>query len=272
MAVGDVVQILVEYCEDGDEEFENRHGSEAMITVQDMISLLERELGGQLDYDTLWTEFETAPRETAPELSGVLEAMVEADPGLGDKMKALMAEYYSAPGSETSAGGLPLEEGTPEAEESEFIPRGEAPVEEHDAEPLGHMDDAGKGTYLYGNVRGGGTLEQRLRPIPDVGEGRREPEMLSLDIRALFRQVESTVSREGALNEDARQELREELEALEAQLMLGEEADEEQIVEHLGRVGQIDLDFLELVLSGLRHTRSKAQAVVESAIGRLPEA
>ncbi len=274
MAAGDVVTILVEYCEDGEDGFRSRHGPEAAAVVRDVMALLKGELGGQLDYDTLWAEFEVAPRETAPELTGALEALVEADPGLSEKMKALMAEYYSAIRPKAEAEGPVLEEETPEAEESEFIPRREARVEEHEAEPLGHADNAGEGTYLYGNVRAGGepTLEETLEVGPDVSEGRREPEILSLDIRALFGQLANTVEEEEALGEDARQELRDELELLEAQLMLGEGADEEQLVKHLRRLGEIDLDFLELVLSSLRRTRNEVQAVLEHAIERMSKA
>lgn len=76
---------------------------------------------------------------------------------------------------------------------------------------------------------------------------------------------------EEALNEETRQELHDELEALEAELMRGQEADDGRVVELLRRVGEIDLDFLELVLSGLRHTQGEAQSVVERAIESVTE-
>ncbi len=39
-------------------------------------------------------------------------------------------------------------------------------------------------------------------------------------------------------------------------------------MDHLRRIGEADPDVLELVLTGLRHTRSEAQAFVQSAIER----
>lgn len=265
MAVGDVVTILMEYCEDGEETFRDLHGPEATIVVRDLVDLIQGELGGQLEYDALWAEFQAAPRETGPDLTGALEALIEADPGLTDKLEALLQEYYTTSGSTgPTTGGRALE-----AESSEFVPREEVRVESHEAEPLGHTDDAGEGTYLYGNVRAGDvTVEEALELRPDVLEVRRELEMLTFDVDQLFEQLHTTVEREPALDDALRSELHHELEALEAEIMLGEESDEERIVEHLQRVGELDPDFLELVLTGLRHTEREVQVLVQDAIER----
>lgn len=191
MAIGDVVQILVECCEDGENEFRDRHGAEVAITAQDMMWLVREELGGQLEHDTLWAQFQAAPRQTAPELTGALEAMVEADPGLSEKLKTLLDEYCAATRAEDVIGGSTVGEGIPEAQASEFAPRTGPPVEELDTEPLGHADEAGEGTYLYGNVRGGGqpTLGETLELASEALEGRRELEMVASDIQALFEQL-----------------------------------------------------------------------------------
>ena len=268
MAVEDVVTVLAKYCEDGEETFRDLHGPEAAIAVKDMIDLLEGELGGQLDYDTLWAEFEAAPRETTPDLAGALEAMVEADPGLTDQLEALLQEYYA-----TSRPVEPTEGAkVPEAETSEFVPREEARAESHEAEPRGHTDAAGEGTYLYGNVPAGDvSVEKALELGPDVLEVRREVEMLSFDVDELFAQLQVTVDQEPALDDQDRRELHEELEGLEGEIMLGADADQERIVEHLRRVGDLDPDFLALLLAGLRHTQSEAQYMVENAIEQAPE-
>jgi hypothetical protein len=57
------------------------------------------------------------------------------------------------------------------------------------------------------------------------------------------------------------------LEELEVELMLGEDASEERIVALLREIGEIDPGFLELVLSGLARTRSRATAEWERGRG-----
>jgi len=274
MAVADVVTVLMEYCEDGEETFRDLRGPEAVIAVQDVIDLLQGELGGQLDYGALWDEFEAAPRQTAPDLIGALEAMIEADPGLADKLEVLLEEYYATSGPVGPTAGDRM----PESEASEFVPREDARIESHEVEPRRHTDVAGEGTYLYGNVRAGdGTVEKALELGGDALDGmasipvRRELEVLTFDVAQLFTQLRTTVGQEPALSDETRDELRRELDGLEAQMMQGQEADEDRLVGHLRRIGDLDPDFLELLLTGLRHTRSEAQAVVENAIQRASE-
>jgi predicted amino acid racemase len=45
MAVADVVMVLMEYCEDGEETFRERHGPGAAIAVRDVVDAMEEELG-----------------------------------------------------------------------------------------------------------------------------------------------------------------------------------------------------------------------------------
>ena len=269
MAVADVVKVLMEYCEDGEETFRDLHGPEAMIAVRDVVDALEEELGtqGQLEYEALWSDFEAAPRETAPELTGALEALAEADPGFAEKLETLLEDYYAT----SRPMGPAVGDEVPQAEVSEFVPREETRVEEQDAETLGHADEAGEGTYLYGNVRAGSEVgvEKAVEPGPDVLNVRRELEMLSFDVEELFEQLQVTVDEELELNQETRKELSEVLKELEVELMLGDEADEERVVALLRELGEIDPGFLELVLSGLEHTQSQAEGLVERAIGRV---
>lgn len=267
MAVADVITILMEYYEDGEELFADAHGPEAVIPVRDGIDLLRGELGGQLEYDTLWAEFEGAPRETAPDLTGALEAMVEADPGLADKLQVLLEEYYA-----TSEPVGAAEAGMPESQDSEFVPRGETRIERHEVEPRSHTDVAGEGTYLYGNVRGGDAeVEGTMELGPDVLSVHREEEVLSYDVRELFDQLRATVDREDEFTGSVRTALREELDGLEAELALGDEADEEEVVVRLRRIGEIDPEFLGLLLRGLRQTRTEARGVVQNALRAMEE-
>jgi hypothetical protein len=264
MAVADVVKVLTEYCEDGEETFRDLHGPEAVIAVRDVVDVLERELGvhGQLAYEALWRDFEAAPRETAPELTGALEALSEADPGFAEKLEVLLEEYYA---TSRPVGPTTVADEVPQAEVSEFVPREETRVEEQEAEPLGHADEAGEGTYLYGNVRAGSELgvQKTLELGSDVLDVRREEEMLSFDVDELFEQLQVTVDEELELNEATEKDLSTALEELEVELMLGEEADEDRIVALLREVGEIDPGLLDLVLSGLRHTRSQAMGLME---------
>ncbi len=261
MAVEDVVEVLVEYCHD-QETFEDLHGAEAVIVVRDLVDLLRRELGGQLDYDTLWAEFESSPEDAAADLSGALEAMVEADPGLAHRLDELLREYYATAGATPSA----LDGGAPGSDDVHIMP-GLSSVERPEEKPTRHTDDAGEGTYLYGNVPAGDiTVGQALEMGSEVLERLPEGEVPSLDVRGLFEQLRQTAAHEPKLSDPIRERLRDKLEELEAEIMLGDEADEEEIVGHLRRIGELSPEVLELVLTGLRYTRSEAQVRVQNAI------
>jgi hypothetical protein len=267
MAVIDVVTILTEYCEDGEETFRDLHGPEAVVAVKDTIDLLETQLGNQLEYDTLWEEFEAAPRETTPQLAGALEAMVEADPGLSSQMEILLEEYYATSEPVTQVEGLEVTD----QEAAEVVPREEQRIKRHQVEPRNHTDVHGEGTYLYGNVRAGSDLavEKAVEQEADLLAVHREMEMLSFDVDELFEQLRATVEQEPAFNEETKTELKVELEGLETELMQGEEADEDEIVEHLRRLGDVDPNLLELLLTGLQKTDTEAEATVREAIRRL---
>lgn len=269
MAVQDAVNVLMEYYEDGEEAFRDLHGPEAVIAVRDMIDLLETELGSQLDYDTLWGEFEAAPRETSADLAGALEAMVEADPGLANQLEVRLEEYYATSQPVTQVEGLEVEEEEP----SEVVPREEQRVERHEVEPRNHTDVHGEGTYLYGNVRAGSDLavEKPVEQEADVLAVHRELEMLSFDVDELFEQLRVTVEQEPGYNDETKGELKAALEELEVELMQGEEAGEDRIVELLRELGEVDPNLLALVLTGLGKTDTEAEYTVEQAIRRFSE-
>lgn len=270
MAVADVVEVLMEYHEDGEEAFENRHGPGAAIAMRDVTDLLRSELGGQLDYDALWAEFEAAPRETTPELIGVLEALVEADPGLGDKLGTLLEDYYAIGRQMVAATG----DEAAASPDSTVVRREQTSVEEQEAvsrpgrAERGHTDESGEGTYLYGNVRTGGQVSVGRREglDLDVLEARGELEISGLDLRTLFQQLRCRAERDPTLAEATREALLGELGELAEELMLGDEGDEGRLVEHLRQLGEMDTDYLELVLTGLWHTAGGPAAAVEQAI------
>lgn len=259
MPIPDVIDILLEYCQDGQETFRQRRGAEAVVVVRDIIDLLRGALGAQLDFDALWADFQAAPRQTAPELSGALEALVEADPGFADKLDAGLREFY--------ATGRP---DAPAPAEPEPVEPAKPSVEEAQQQPRRHTDDAGEGAYLYGNVPGG-TADVGERPDlePDILDVHRRLDALSFDVRALFDQLHTTIREGLSLDDDIRLILAAQLDQLQAQLALGEDADEDRVVHHLRRIGQIEPDLLDLVLIGLRHTQGEAHGVVQGAIRRV---
>ncbi|MFW6135291.1 MAG: hypothetical protein ACOC7N_00545 [Chloroflexota bacterium] len=258
MAVQDVVDIVLEYCQDGEETFRNRRGVQAVVVVRDVIELLRRELGAQLDFNALWADFQDAPRQTAPELSGALEALVEADPGFAEGLDALLHEFYA---TRSAAEPRPTE---PE----EVPPAPEPPVqEEEEPGPRRHTDEAGEGAYLYGNVPAGATEVGERPDLEPEGLGvNRRHDAVNADVGALFDQLRTTVGEELPLADAVRRHLTVHLERLQAELALGDDADEDSVVYHLRRIGALDPDVLDLVLTGLRHTGSRAHGTLERAI------
>ena len=266
MGVGNVVDVLVEYYGDGEDAFGRRYGSGAVMVTRDMADLLRRELGGQLDFDSLWAEFVEAPRATRPQITGVLEAMVEADPGLAEKLQQLAHSYNTVVTSADRA----TEGESPEGEAPQVAPPEDLPVLEREGAPVGHEDDAGEGAYLYGNVRAGsgvsvGKVYEFAVDVPEIGE---DAPLADVDVSELFDGLQVRIERAESLAEQ-RRALREELDALQAELVLGDEADETRIVKHLRRLGEIDVEILELVLTGLWHTHGSTRALVEQAVGDL---
>ncbi len=98
--------------------------------------------------------------------------------------------------------------------------------------------------------------------------------MLSFDVQQLFERLQITVRDDPDLDDQTRRQLTAGLEDLQVELMLGDDADEDRVVSHLRAIGRLDIDVLDLVLSGLRHTRSQARGLIERAIERIagPEA
>jgi hypothetical protein len=105
----------------------------------------------------------------------------------------------------------------------------------------------------------------------DVLAVHRELEMLSFDVDELFEQLRVTVEQEPGYNDETKGELKAALEELEVELMQGEEAGEDRIVELLRELGEVDPNLLALVLTGLGKTDTEAEYTVEQAIRRFSE-
>jgi hypothetical protein len=264
MVIEDIVNVLTECYARGEGPFEEDYGPGALIAMQDIAGLLKTELESQTNHGALWEAFEADPRGMAPDLSGALEALIEADPGLADKLDALGEEFRASLRSPQSRAALPGEQvtGTPP-----LAVRRESPVEPKETESLDHRSNAGEGTYLYGNVKGGDvTVGEMEGTPPEALPVRDAVGMLSFDVKELFTQLIITVEAHSEFSPELRAALRDELEALEAEIALGERADELRIVQHLRTIGQLDRGLLEVVLNGLGNTPSEARFIVQDAI------
>lgn len=103
MSVREVTRIVSMYLEDGEDALEQRYGPQAVAAVEDLIALLKARLQKGSAYVTLWDQLEAEPRATAEELTGTLEAMIEADPALARRLQAFLEEYRSSVTPRTEA-------------------------------------------------------------------------------------------------------------------------------------------------------------------------
>ncbi|MBN1580556.1 MAG: hypothetical protein JXA89_07615, partial [Anaerolineae bacterium] len=145
MPVRQVVEILSELIQDGATAVQQRRGAEALTVARGMRTLISTYLREQLAYTSLWKEFTLEPQKAAAQLAGVLEMLVEANPGLAQEIDTLLGEYRRAvgpPGSPRIRTGV----------------QNNVPIQSQIQDTRANIeieDDIGKGTYLYGNVKPG---------------------------------------------------------------------------------------------------------------------
>jgi len=212
MAVEDLVTILVDYHQSEEERFATLYGAQALTAAQDMEELLERELRDQTGFSALWEDFQDDPPGTAEELTGILEAIIEADPGLGQNLDQLLGEFQTA--SREWAEEVEPGQGTPEAF-SPGLPDQRAPEEPDPAQHRQGQEYQDKGAFRYGNQPPGEvSVEGRLARTPTPGEG--EPRA---EVELLFSQLRRTVEVRFDLNPAAREELDEIIKAMEAEFL-----------------------------------------------------
>ena len=223
MVVEDLVIILVDYCRQGKEEFADSYGPEARAAVEDILTLLEEELQDQLDFDALWQDFVEDPQGVSGELTGTLEAVIEADPGLVEEMDRLLGEMQSVDGrweEELQPGDIPPGE----------VPPGvpvEEPVSRPEKEPLAPSHDfTEKGTYLYANRPHG-----EITVTAVLGQGARALQKeYSAEVQLLFEQLRTTLEERFGLAPGERDRLSHTLNRLQVEFEKGPEAEEEHIV------------------------------------------
>jgi hypothetical protein len=255
MSVQEITRIIKRYLEEGEDTFRHRYGPEAATAIEDLIAVLEIRLREGSAYTSLWDDFAAEPRATEDQLIGALEALIEADPALAQRLAAFFEEYRDATTRTPAERGVNL------------APR-ESPPPHLPASP----DDYSEvGTYLYGNLSPGTvTLDESGRGVVSAGE----PDITVATPRvgqgiALFQDMYVFVAENEDLGEDTRLKLRAELEQLAIDIAEGKEEYEQSIVRHLDAVRRLSSEVYRRVMDKLANVSSGLAPVVQRVVRRL---
>ena len=275
MAVQEIVRRLTEYVRDDGETIRRRDGPQAVTLIEDLRDVLVVHLREESPYSELWDEFRSDPEDTSAELTGALEALVEAEPALAKRMDGFMERYRrlsAAPRvaplrsaeDDLTVAGKPLETTVTVEDTSVDVPH--TPTAPADA-------GIGEGTYLYGNMESGTPSVQKGIEFTGLGiRGQvidisgRQPEL-----NLLFDQIVSGVEARADLNSAAKDELKAALRGVESQLAAGEEIDEAALVQDLSYIHQIDPDVLDMLVSELNNMLSGLGGAVQQIVDSLDE-
>lgn len=266
MAVQEVVRVLVGLMQDEGELLRARHGPDAVAVAQDLARLIVDRFEDVDAHLALWDRFQAAPQDNAADLVGVLEARVEADPALARRMDAFVREYHAAiapPGAEeadtgertVAVGGDALDTAVP-LQEAQEGPEGREPYEPKTDAEVKYNASVERGTYLYGNVKGGtddvGTgvgstpvsaeAEAQVAPPPGVPAG---------GIRPLFEHLIGAIAAHPAMDSDAQEQATEALRGVRSQLTPPSEADVAVLERHLRELQRSAPDTVEVLLNAL---------------------
>jgi hypothetical protein len=94
MIIQEVVSILGDLVQDDGATLGERYGPRALAVAQSLRSLLAVRLQEESPYTSLWEQFEAESQAVTAELTGSLEALVEADPALAERLNAFVEEYH----------------------------------------------------------------------------------------------------------------------------------------------------------------------------------
>jgi hypothetical protein len=273
MPIQEIVEIVGTYLGDGGATLERRDGSQAVMVAQDLAALLKAGLQEESVYASLWDQFEAEPQQTATELAGALEALIEADPALARRMEAFLEEYHRA------AAHIPTEEGVSEEEalEEQALEQEAAGATQPEGGPYQPVDSPGdyneSGTYLYGNLRPGVDSldelgEEEEVPVEDVDEMAVEDvdEMIAPDVSqvvSLFQGLYAIVEGYQGLDPATRQSLRAELEQMATDVAEGRDEYEVFISTHLCAIEDLNPEIYRLVIERLAGPEADFAPVVQ---------
>jgi hypothetical protein len=260
VAVQEVVRILRDHIQDGGVTLTRRYGAQADTVAEDMRLLLAARLRRESAFASLWDRFEIEPQTVAAELTGALEALLEADPALAQRLNGFIEEYHRAiaPSRNRSlrddTAKPPIREDAPD---TSFTDRD-------------NMDTSG-GIYLYGNVR--------PSSVAYIGRGVRDGQVLSaeagrsntVDINVLWDQLQATVDGRDDLDTAVRSSLKDELQKLLAQILRADEGNTENLIHHLQNVRRLDLDTFEVALSQLKGFAEMLGPVLQETIDHVED-
>jgi len=263
MAVQEVVSVLRTLLQDNGETLRARHGAEVVAAVQDIERLLSKRLQQESAYASLWDRFKENPQGLAMQLTGALEAMVEADPALARRLDAFVREYHEviAPpdveqaqtGNEVMAvGGDVLDTALKPVEVAEEENRG--PYAPDTASDTRFNASVERGTYLYGNVKGGKEDVGRAVGVEVFDFGRRAEIVNLVDVRGvgrLFEQLTRAVSEHPAIDDALKKEVVAELQSAESQVRQTEDADSAILAQHLHKLQEMAPDIADILLNAL---------------------
>jgi hypothetical protein len=211
--------------------------------AQDLASLLKARLEQESPYVSLWADFEADPGGMAAQLTGTIEALVEADPALGRRLEGLVREWRPVT-------GLPG---------ARIVRAGQRVVGEDKAAgmtiALEPDEDVGKGTYLYGNLKPGsvtpaGGMEQTM----DAVEGIDHVETMGIDqsrVAQLLNDMYVAIETHPGVDPVLEKDLKAELEEAVAQASRGSAADAKRLARHLQDIRQMHPDILQTLLARL---------------------
>lgn len=271
MAIDDLINILESHYSRGSEEREDHRTSQALAIIQEMIDLLEEELKNQYKFNALWKDFSADPKGTASQLTGVLEALIEADPGLGEDLDQLITEYQQGRLHQKSRF---IQRKAQTEEVIRSLPESDAPLESKDAVPREDAGEIPRGTYLYG----GGDLQ-----AGDITAGERAPDFQGrntggepLNDRAieqdlLFDQLRKKAQRLPSLSRADRSRLEDKLTALEAALNPGIDADRDELKTILSNIRKDHPQFYRYLRDGLLRGSFFQSATVKKILNNIEE-
>lgn len=263
MQAEEVTRVLRMLVQDDGQMLEERHGRRAVTIARDMAEALRYRLIEEAPFDTLWDDFVADPVGVRPQVTGALEALQEAYPGLDRRMSALMADYDRVINSSTAVP-------EPVADPPESTPETELTVEDT-------PDQFTQGTYLYGNVPGGAERKESegreigLKETDFGGPGRLERGVLGTTaIPGVFRKLYRAVEDHPDLTLEDSRSLDTRLHQIEALLdqnnLTSQES--EQLTKHLDTVRSLSQDIYDLLIQELREGASElgeqAQEVIET--------
>jgi hypothetical protein len=260
VAVQEVVRILRDHIQDDGVTLRRRYGTQADAVAEDMRSLLAARLRRESAYASLWDRFEIEPRTVAAELTGALEALLEADPALAKRLNGFIEEYHRA----IAPSGAPSLNGSP----TESPVGGSVPDTTSIA---GDDTDTGGGTYLYGNVRSSS--------VASIGRGLRGGQVRfadaggpnALDIDLLWDQLQTTVDGRHDLDAAVRSSLKDELRKLLAQILRADEDNAKALTHHLLNIRRLDLDTFEIALNQMKSFAEMLGPVLQEAIDHVED-